>query len=46
MKTISKNLFWAAWSNPINRNLILIMVAALAIATFLVTAGIIVYYHW
>lgn len=46
MKTLSKNLLPDILSNPINRDLILILAAALAIATFMVTATVIVYNQW
>lgn len=46
MKTITKNSLPEIFSNSISRNLILILFAALVIATFLVTASIVIYNQW
>lgn len=46
MKTVSKNFLAEVLSNPINRNLILILVSTLAMAIVIVTASIIAYYQW
>jgi hypothetical protein len=46
MKIVSKNFDNEGFSNPINRNLILILVSTLAFAVIAVTAGIIAYYQW
>jgi hypothetical protein len=46
MKTVSKSTFPELLSNPINRNLILILVATLTLAIVVVTASIILYYQF
>lgn len=46
MKTISKNFLVEVFANSINRNLILILLVALVVATFLVSASIIIYNQW
>ena len=46
MKTLSKNFMMEFFTNSINRNLILIFLVALVVATFLVTASIIIYNQW
>jgi hypothetical protein len=43
MKTIDKNSLPEALSNPISRNLILILVSTLAIAIVIVTASVVIY---
>lgn len=43
MKTFAKNQLTEIFSNSINRNLILILLAAMIVATFLVTASIMLY---
>jgi hypothetical protein len=43
MKTSSKLSFTDLFANPINRNLILILVSALILATLIVTTSIILY---
>ena len=45
MKTVSKNSNSDILSNPINRNLILILVTALVVSIVVVTTSIIVYYQ-
>lgn len=47
MKTLAKkNVMVDIFSNSINRNLILIFCAALIVATFVVTASIMIYNQW
>jgi hypothetical protein len=46
MKTLAKNQLTEIFSNSINRNLILIFFAALIVATFVVTASIMLYNQW
>lgn len=46
MKTLTRNSFLEVFSNPINRNLIIIITAALAFAVFVVTAGFLIYDKW
>lgn len=45
MKTVSKNSNSDILSNPINRNLILILVTALVVSIVVVTTSIIIYYQ-
>ena len=46
MKTTTKLSLGDLFTNPINRNLILILVSALVFATLVVTTSIIVYNQW
>jgi hypothetical protein len=46
MKTLSKNSIADVLANPISRNLILILVTTLFVATAIVTASIILYFQW
>jgi hypothetical protein len=46
MKTLSKNSLPEVFSNPINRNLILILISTFAIAIVIVTAAVIAYNQW
>jgi hypothetical protein len=46
MKTTSKLSFGDLFTNPINRNIILILVSALVLATVIVTTSIIIYNQW
>ena len=46
MKTLSRNFLAEMLANPINRNLILILVSALLVAISIVTAGFFVYDQW
>lgn len=46
MKTVTKNFVAEVFSNPINRNLILILVSTLTMAIIIVTASVIAYYQW
>jgi hypothetical protein len=46
MKTLSKNSLPEVFSNPINRNIILILVSTLAMAIIIVTASVIAYNQW
>lgn len=46
MKTTTKLSFGDLFSNPINRNIILILVSTLVLATLIVTASIIIYNQW
>ena len=43
MKTIAKTSFADAFSNPITRNLILILVTTMTLAVLIVTLAIIIY---
>jgi hypothetical protein len=46
MKTTGKNSIGDVLSNPISRNVILILVTTLFAATAIVTTSIILYYQW
>jgi hypothetical protein len=46
MKTLAKNSEPGLFSNPIIRNLILILVITLTFAIGLVTTSVILYYQW
>jgi len=46
MKSVSKNSNPDLLSNPINRNIILILATTLVVAIVIVTTSIIVYFQW
>jgi hypothetical protein len=46
MKTLTKNTVYEGLSNPINRTIVLILITTLAIATCVVTVGLLIYFQW